>query len=339
MATEHAAQDDVVGRIEGRDMRVHVNVGPVCNNNCIFCMEEDRDMRAVVNGAMTPERVRQVLVANRGAQEVCFTSGEPTLVRELPQYARWARQLGYRRVSVMTNGRRLAHQPVLDQLIRAGINFFYVSIHGHTAKLHNSLVREPTAFDQTVQGIRNIAAARHHGLTLHTSTVLSKRNLPHLVTIYRFLRELGVDQVVFNVMQANGRANTYFDQLFPRYAEIADAFRGFIRDVDEEQPQAFLVDIPLCVTEGIPDFNRGYVEAYTHYEVAGFEDRSPERLEVTGRARRTADEQFLAVTREDLDAVQRDKRAECTTCRYDGACEGVWRNYLRRHGWDEMTPR
>ena len=31
---------------------------------------------------------------------------------------------------------------------------------------------------------------------------------------------------------------------------------------------AFLVDIPLCTTEGIPDFNRGYVERYRHFDLA-----------------------------------------------------------------------
>lgn len=338
MAQTQAARENVVARIEQRDMRVHINVGPLCNNNCIFCMEEDRDMRAVVNGALTPEKVQSLLVANRGAEEVCFTSGEPTLVKELPRYARWAHQLGYPRISVMTNGRRLAHMPVLEHLLRAGMNFFYVSIHGHEARLHTGLVREPAAFDQTVAGIANIASVKDRGVQLHTSTVINRRNLPYLVEIYRFLRDLGVDQVVFNVMQANGRANTYFDQLFPPYTEIAAAFRGFIETVGEPEPQAFLVDIPLCTTEGIPDFNRGYVESYTHFEVAGFEDASPERLEVTARARRTADDQFLAVTREDLDAVQRDKRPECATCRYDRSCEGVWRNYLTRYGWDEMTP-
>ena len=44
---------------------------------------------------------------------------------------------------------------------------------------------------------------------LHTSTVVTDRNLPFLLDIYRFLRGHGVDQVVFNVMQANGRADQW----------------------------------------------------------------------------------------------------------------------------------
>jgi cyclic pyranopterin phosphate synthase len=46
----------------------------------------------------------------------------------------------------------------------------------------------------------------------------------------------------------------------------------------------------------------------------------------------------VLVTRADLDDAQRDKRAECARCKYDAVCEGVWRNYLKRRGWDEFEP-
>ena len=335
--------EDITHRISGCDLRIHINIGPVCNNNCIFCMEEDREMRQVVNSALTPDKVRHLLEANRGAQEVCFTSGEPTLVPELPRYARWAKQLGYDRISVMTNGRRLAHMPYLEHLVRAGMTFFYVSIHGHTARLHGGLVREPLAFQQTVDGLDNITRLKRHGVTLHTSTVVTKRNYTHFLEIYRFLRGHGVDQVVFNVMQANGRANTYFDQLFPTYTEIAREFRGFLDasgSAGEERPEAFLVDIPLCTTTALPDYNRGYVEKHVHFAVSGAEDTSPERLEVTRRVqeRHEPEGEILRVTREDLDEVQRTKRPECAACAFDATCEGVWKNYVARYGWDELVP-
>ncbi len=326
-------REEVVQRIQTRQERIHVAIGPVCNNNCIFCMEEDRVAREVVNGSMTPERVRRILEASAGSEEVCFTSGEPTMVAELPRYARWARRLGYRRVSVMTNGRRLSHAPYVEHLVKAGINFFYVSIHGHTQKLHSGLVREPAAFEQTVAGLDNVSAYKREGVTLHTSTVVTRRNAPYFAEIYRFLRSHGVDQVVFNVMQANGRAHTYFEQLFPKYTDIAAGFAAFLKDEPEQPAQAFLVDIPLCTTTNLPDFNRGYVERYLHYEPKGFQ-----QLELGERDAPAPDDDLVAVTRADLDRSERLKRPECASCRYEPACEGVWKNYLARYGWDEMVP-
>lgn len=331
-----SVESSITERIEHQLERLHVSIGAVCNNNCVFCMEEDREGRYVNNSAMTPERVRWMLERHRGAEEVCFTSGEPTTRSELPDFVAWAKELGYRRISAMTNGRRLSHMPYAVGLAKAGMNRFYVSIHGHTAKLHEGLTRTPGSFPQTVAGLDAITKLKRFGVELHTSTVLTDRNLPHLLDIYRFLRSHGVDQVVFNVMQANGRADTFFDQIFPSYTETAQAFRAFLSAVGEPQPMAFLVDIPLCTTEGIPDFNRGYVEKHTHYDLAEqaiLEGFRPEERAETGRG-----QGLVMLTRKDLDDATRAKRAECKQCRYDAQCEGVWKNYLKRMGWDEMRP-
>ena len=330
------AAPTITERIEQRDERLHISVGAVCNNNCVFCMEEDRDARYTNNSAMTAERVRWMLEEHRGAEEVCFTSGEPTTRDDLPELVGWARELGYRRVSVMTNGRRLSHLPYAAALAKAGMNRFYVSIHGHNKALHEGLTRTPGSFEQTAAGLVSVARLARFGVELHTSTVITDRNLPHLDSIYRFLRERGVGQVVFNVMQANGRANTYFEHIFPRYTAIADRFRAFLRDAGERRPRAFLVDIPLCTTEGIPDDNRGYVERYLHYDLA--EQVSFARVDREARAAEGRGRGLLKVLRSDLDDEQRKKREACGACRYDGVCEGVWGNYTRHYGWEEMTP-
>jgi cyclic pyranopterin phosphate synthase len=330
------ADPSILERLASQKERVHISIGAVCNNNCVFCMEEDRDGRYVNNSAMTPDRVRWILESHRGAEEVCFTSGEPTTRPELPEFIGWAKGLGYGRISIMTNGRRLSHLPYAVALAKAGMNRFYISIHGHTKKLHEGLTRTPESFEQTVKGLDVVAKLKPYGVELHTSTVITDRNLPHMLDVYRFLRGHGVDQVVFNVMQANGRADTYFEQIFPRYTDIAAAFRAFCDEVGEARPMAFLVDIPLCTTERIPDFNRGYVERYRHFDLATM---AP--LPEAARQERSQDGKgrgLVLVTRQDLDDSERAKRAECASCRYTSQCEGVWKNYLKRFGWDELKP-
>jgi cyclic pyranopterin phosphate synthase len=98
--------------------------------------------------------------------------------------------------------------------------------------------------------------------------------------------------------------------------------------------QAFFVDIPLCATTALPDFNRGYVESYVHYEPLASGAKLLGQDEVAARA----DGGIVGVTRSDLDDAQREKRPRCSTCRYDRTCEGVWKNYLKRYGWDELEP-
>ncbi|MCE9575279.1 MAG: radical SAM protein [Deltaproteobacteria bacterium] len=333
--------ESVVERIAGMQERVHILTGAICNNNCIFCMEEDRDGRYETNSQTTDETVRWITGLNRNTEEVCFTSGEPTTNPSLARWVKIAHDQGIRRISVMTNARALSHEPTLRRLLAAGMTRFYVSIHGHDAKLHESLTRTPGSFDQTLGGIDNIRKYKSRGIELHTSTVITRRNLPHLGEIYRFLRAHGVDQVVFNVMQANGRANTYFERIFPPYTEIAAGAKAFLDEQGaiEAQVPAFLVDIPLCTTTALPDFNRGYVERYAHYEppTAAAEQLIP-ASRLASRTIEREDQKAVKVTRSDLDDAQRQKRAACATCRYDASCEGVWTNYLKRYGWDEFVP-
>ena len=333
-----APVENVVERIAGRAACVHILTGAVCNNNCVFCMEEDREQRYVTNSQTTDETVRWILAQHERFEEVCFTSGEPTTNPRLHHWVKMAKDAGARCISMMTNGRAIGHEKFAKRLMALGMNRFYVSIHGHTKKLHEGLTRTPDCFEQTLAGIDMIARFKRYGIELHTSTVITKRNLPHMAAIYRFLREHGVDQVVFNVMQANGRANTYFDLIFPTYTEIAAVAREFVAEQSkhERQVQAFLVDIPLCTTEGLPDFNRGYVEDYVHYE---HEDtHGLLSAEVLGERSGGERGELVQIRRADLDDNARHKRAECRECKYESVCEGVWGNYIRRRGWDEFIP-
>lgn len=328
---------DIAQRIAQQRPRVHILTGTVCNNNCIFCMEEDREGREVTNSATSDESVRWILGRQAQYEEVCFTSGEPTTNKRLPHWVRMAKAAGARWISIMTNGRALGYEAYTRALMAAGLNRFYISIHGHTQKLHEGLTRTPGSFEQTVAGIDVVARYRRLGINLHTSTVVTRRNLPHLADIYRFLRAHGVEQVVFNVMQANGRANTFFEQLFPTYTDIATAAEAFLAEAGQrERPvQAYFVDIPLCTTTRLPDHNRGYVEDYAHYEppnpghdiVADPESR-----------RGGASGELVQIRRADLDDSARHKRPECRDCRHDAVCEGVWGNYVRRYGWHEFVP-
>jgi MoaA/NifB/PqqE/SkfB family radical SAM enzyme len=336
--TTHDAEETVAERIAGRGARVHILTGAVCNNNCVFCMEEDREQRYVTNSQTTDETVRWILSQHEQFEEVCFTSGEPTTNPRLHHWVKMAKDAGARCISMMTNGRALSHEQFAKRLMALGMNRFYISIHGHTKKLHEGLTRTPDCFEQTVGGLDTIARFKRFGIELHTSTVLTKRNLPHMGEIYRFLRSHGVDQVVFNVMQANGRADTYFDLIFPTYTEIAAVAREFLAEQyrEEDRVEAVLVDIPLCLTEGMPDPNRGYVENYVHYEHEDTHGLLSEEL--LGQRSGGDSGELVQIRRSDLDDNARHKRAECRTCKYDSVCEGVWGNYLRRRGWDEFVP-
>jgi MoaA/NifB/PqqE/SkfB family radical SAM enzyme len=284
-------------------------------------MEDDRDGRERRYARITPERVLEDLRAHVAGGDVMFTSGEPTLNKNLPIYFRWARQLGYRTIGLTTNARRLGYEPYARQLVAEGLNLVVVSIHGHDAKLHDGQTRTPGSFAQTCAGLETLARIKAElPVRVHTSTVVGRRNYRHFGDIYRMLTPYAIDEYVFNVMQPLGRGSKLRGQLVARYRDIVASFQEFLDAVGRTRAPVYLVDLPPCTTESLPDAVRGYVELAKFHE-----------YQLDGQAK-------LRASRETKEVKNRGKRAECAACDYDPVCLGAWRNYTEVYGWDELIP-
>jgi cyclic pyranopterin phosphate synthase len=338
--------------------RLHVDLGAFCNNNCIFCMEDDRQGRFDRVSSVTPEQVKAILEENRNRKEVMFVSGEPTLNPEFLRYVRWAREAGFRSIGVISNGRRFSYAPFASRAVAAGLNLVIVSVHGPDARTHDGLTRTPGAFEQAMAGLANLAAlARQTPLRINTSTVLNRRNATpeRLDALLSLLRPM-VRQMVFNVMQPFGRGHTHFDSLMMPYRETAQVLGAFFsRHAGEELP-IYLVDIPYCTTEGcgIPDSARGYVERYVHFEkesgasgalVSGTPAEGTRsggagiKLRELSPTDSAPAPDGLAVRHRDLlEQARKSKRPECARCLYDDRCDGIWNHYIERFGFGEFIP-
>lgn len=334
--------------------RLHVCVGDDCNNNCIFCMEEDRQARHDRMAGQTDDDVRRMLASvDASVREVMFTSGEPTLHPRLPDYVRWAAEAGFEIVGLITNGRRLSYRPYARSLLEAGLNHVLISIHGPDAATHDALTRTKGAFLQALTGLANLAMLKREfpALKVHTSYVVNARNYDKVAAFFHLMRPFAVDQHVFNVMMPDGRGGTHFDRLMPRYADVAASFKAFVDGLTpEERNRVFLLDIPYCTTTMLPSEVRGYVERYFHFEPEGSVHLDPDgddgppdptldgELLVEAQALAGEARAYAKVAKTARDDRVRVKRAQCRSCGFERQCRGVFRCYIDRFGWDEFVP-
>ncbi len=324
--------------------RLHINVGFSCNNNCIFCMEEDRTERYSRLIHQTVEDVRRMMEASHNAEMVMFTSGEPTLNPDLVRYIQLAKELGFKEIGMISNGRRLGYAKYTYTLLNAGLNHVLVSLHGPNARVHDALTRTRGSFEQTLRGIKVLSAMKRMfpNLKLHTSFVVTRRNMDFFKEFYDLVAPL-VDQMVFNMMMPDGRGATYFDQLMPRYSDVVQRFADFLRQIPaQDHGRVFLLDVPYCVTEGLPDASRGYVERYFHFEPGdspGFDDvRVTDDTLVQPGAVEGEAATYTKVEKSLRDSQVRTKRPQCMDCAYNHVCQGVFTIYLKHYGWAEFEP-
>lgn len=94
---------------------VNFHLTKYCNMKCTFCYATFHDLGAVKHDFQRSKEIVSALAA-AGFQKITFAGGEPTLVKELPELARLAKELGMV-TTIVSNGSRLEDQEYYEQLV------------------------------------------------------------------------------------------------------------------------------------------------------------------------------------------------------------------------------
>ncbi|MFX0055834.1 MAG: tetraether lipid synthase Tes [Promethearchaeota archaeon] len=107
-----------------------------CNLRCPICFAVAAEGGTVYEP--TPEEVFDMMVNLRSNEPVPapalqFAGGEPTVSKHLPQYIRWAKELGFRHVQIASNAIRIGKSKEYFQELRdAGLSTVYMQFDGIT---------------------------------------------------------------------------------------------------------------------------------------------------------------------------------------------------------------
>lgn len=294
-------------------------------------MEDNRKGRASRIAAQTDADIKSMLERHPDRSAVVFTSGEPTLNPMLSQYTRWARDVGFKEIGLVSNGRRFSYVGYANEIIEAGMNCVAVSIHGNDSRIHDGLTRTVGSFEQTWRGLQNLLARRHQfpALRIHTSTVVTRRNVATLGALVKRLADAHVDTIVLNVMAPKGRGATHIERLMPRYESlVAEIASAILTLPGPDLHRVRVIDIPPCVSAPLPGFVVGKGEDFQHYE------RRPSWL---GRVLRPSRVHLASSSRAEREMHLRSHGPPCEGCTKKCSCPGVWTSYAEAFGWAEFT--
>ncbi len=145
-----------------------------CQNRCLFCAETSS-----ADSRFSPADARALLERMRsdGADSLVLSGGEPTGYRGLEDLIAHAKAIGYERVAVFSNGRRMRDGKYTDALAKAGLDAALVSVHGPDARTHESVVGVGNAFEESLQGVDHLLS---HGIDVLINTVVSTVNYQRL---------------------------------------------------------------------------------------------------------------------------------------------------------------
>lgn len=329
-----------------RDQRrnVEINVGKICNNKCVFCLDgmPATEMRRYMPYPEMQTKIRRWY--EEGTRSLGFLGGEPTTYPWIVEAIAFARDLGYTRITIATNGTRLFRRDFTDKLLEAGLTRVTMSAHGHKAEVEDRITRVPGNFLKKQGALQYLVQKRKEGLlrdNVSVNIVVNGWNYMYLPQMLRYYFELGLEDVRANFVRAEGWAqeNT---EIIPRYTDVVPYVIKAVLLNEYRYKRTFtLGSFPLCVLPkellASRTLARRYVGEFrdldTDCSIRTLTDPSVRdgvsRIE-GGRARFNWQER----KRQDL----KRHLPDCSRCRYTEVCEGIWKEYLDIHGGTEFVP-
>ena len=145
----------------GRNIHyLRISLTDKCNMRCVYCMPEEMFFQPTSELMSRDECLRLVrLFVGLGVDKVRLTGGEPTVHPDLIPIVRGIRGLGVHRISMTTNGRRLAE--LARPLKEAGLERVNVSVDTLNPEKFQRITRWGK-LDEVMAGVHAAEAA---GLT------------------------------------------------------------------------------------------------------------------------------------------------------------------------------
>ena len=312
---------------------LEINLGKGCDNRCLFCAtgRESRDDP----GWMSVKAVGEALASGRarGATAVGFLGGEPTRYPELTRVIGLAREAGFARIAICTNGRRLGKGERLEELLEAGLTRVALSIHSHRRELEDEINQRPGAFDQKLQAISHLTRAREAGRLpdgFALNTVLHAKNVAQLDSLVAFFKGRGVDDLRLNFIRPENQAEgnpgwvPSFARTTPRLLALV------VRNETDFGLALGFADIPWC---------RYPWEVLSSAVLRGRYLGEMRDLDTDVTLYRSDDRGGPRRFHWQAQRVGQLKchLAVCERCSLRTRCEGVWRGYVDIHGDGEFS--
>lgn len=182
----------------GRFRNVYLYITEKCQLRCGHCYMGERLERAKF---MSLDEVKHTLQVWRklGGSKLSILGGEPTLHPDFVEICRYAKQTGYEKVIINTNGIGKA-LPILLQLQPEELSYIQVSLDGGTSETHD-IVRGPGTFNLAWKTVQALASK---GYDTRVICTVNRKNKADCLDLIPKCEAAGASLVKFHVFSSIG---------------------------------------------------------------------------------------------------------------------------------------
>ena len=177
-----------------------------CNLKCVHCYAQAKDME--FKDELSTEEGKALIddLAAFGSPVILFSGGEPTMRKDLPELAAYAREKGMRAV-ISTNG-TLIDKPLAKKLKEVGLSYVGISLDG-IRETNDKFRGMQGAFDAALKGLHN---CQEEGIKVGLRFTINKQNVMDIPAIFDLLEEEKIPRICFYHLVYAGRGSTMVDE-------------------------------------------------------------------------------------------------------------------------------
>jgi len=284
-----------------------------CTSDCLMCgvAKEKRDQQWGFSEAEARRKIDEMDLQPGDVLEI--SGGEPTAYKGLAAVAAYASDRYHARILVLSHGRHLKVRKLAESLASCGITRFLIPLFSHVPERHDYLTQVEGSFDETVNGLANLAEL---GVPTTIKFIPMKTNYRDALETYHLCRSrFPMMKFVMSGYQMMGEAFTNTDLVSPRHSAVAGEVEKVLAAAERHGGDVAVSFLPLCTLDPV------YWDRYR----SGFRQESvvtPDRLSV-------------------LSANDRNyshKPKQCQPCLVKDKCQWAWFAYCQAFGTSELQP-
>lgn len=292
-----------------KQKRTCLPISWACNSKCIFCMDNWNLAKFVT----IDEIIQKLKSAKEYSDEVTFSSLEPTLHPKLNEIVEIARDMWFSRIEIVTNGRKLANFEYTESLVKSWINEFDISIHSYDSEKHDFIVQAKWAFLEWLSWLINVCKlSNKYDIKKTVSITICKQNYTDVYKIVYFLERFWLDNIILNILQLKNSANDNKELTHVSYSLMIQEFLK-LKKYQNKYNNIYINWLVPCLHEQLKD-----MIWYFNWAQINNKDEKWEYLVEFNNFK--------------------EKRKECSSCKYNNICDWVWSSYIDKFWWDEFLP-
>ena len=209
---------DLIKEQASFEKRYWLRISNTCNNKCLFCLDSAHKANEnFIDFTLLTTKINSAY--KKGYNRIILSGGEATIHPKFIELIKYCKDVGFKKIQTITNGRMFSYKPFAIQAVNAGLKEATFSIHGHNPLIHDYLTNATGSFNQAVKGIINLLQTNN--CIINIDIVINKTNYKYITEIIKLFSKHGIFEYdLLNIMPF-GRAFKNRNHLFFKHKDLS----------------------------------------------------------------------------------------------------------------------